>query len=66
MSIRLIAQELYRLEKEVSVIEKLLFSARAEDRDELKDRLRKVKAERNRAKKMLEGAKDEPKYRLPR
>lgn len=66
MSIRLIALELYRLEKEVSAIEKELASARDEHRDELKDRLRKIKAERNRARKMLEGAKEEPKYRLPR
>ena len=66
MSIRLIALELYRLEKEVSAIEKELASARDKGRDELKDRLRKIKAERNQIKKMLEGAKEEPKYRLPR
>jgi len=66
MSIRLIALELYRLEKEVSAIEKELASARDESRDELKDRLRKIKAERNRVKTMLDGAKEEPKYRLPR
>lgn len=66
MSIRLIALELYRLEKEVSGREKELASAGVECRDELEDRLRKVKAERNRVKKMIEGAKGEPKYRLPR
>jgi GAF domain-containing protein len=66
MSIRLIAIELYRLEKEVSAIEKELASARDENQDELKDRLRKIKAERNRIKKTLEGAKAEPKYRRPR
>lgn len=66
MSIRLIALELYRLEREVSAIEEELASARDENRDELKDRLRKVKAERNRVKNMLEGAKEEPKYRRPR
>ena len=66
MSIRLIALELYRLEKEVSVIEKGLASAQEENRDELKDRLRKIKAERNRVKKLLEVAKEEPKYRRPR
>lgn len=66
MSIRLIALELYRLEKEVTALEKELVSAGAKDRDVLKDRLRKVKAERNSVKKTLEGAKGEPKYRLPR
>lgn len=66
MSIRLIALELYRLEREVSAIEKELASARSEHRDELRDRLRKIRAERNQMKKMLEGAKEEPKYRLPR
>ena len=35
MSIRLIALELYRLEKEVSVLEKELASAQEENRDEL-------------------------------
>ena len=66
MSIRLIALELYRLEREVSAIEEELASARDEKRDELKDSLRKIKAERNRVKNMLEGAKEEPKYRRPR
>lgn len=66
MSIRLIALELYRLEKEVSAVEKELDSAREGNRDGLKDRLRKIKAERNRIKKVLEGAKEEPKYRRPR
>jgi hypothetical protein len=66
MSIRLIALELYRLEKEVSAIEKELTSAKGKNRDELKDRLRKVRAERNEVKKMLEGAKEEPKYCRPR
>ena len=66
MSIRLIALELYRLEREVSAIEEELASARDENQDELKDRLRKIKAERNRVKNMIEGAKEEPKYRRPR
>ena len=66
MSIRLIALELYRLEREVNAVEKEMASARDENRDELKDRLRKIKAERNRVRKMLEGAKEEPKYRKPR
>jgi len=66
MSVRLIALELYRLEREVNAVEKEMASARDENRDELKDRLRKIKAERNRVRKVLEGAKAEPKYRRPR
>ena len=66
MSLRLIALELYRLEKEVSALEKELLSAPDEHQHERQDRLRKTKAERARVKKMLDGAKEEPKCRLPR
>ena len=51
---------------QLTLIEKELAGAVIENQDELKDRLRKVKAERNGVKKMLEGAKAEPQYRLPR
>ena len=36
-----------------------------EDRDEIKDRLRKVRAERNRMQRILDGAKEPPAYRKP-
>jgi hypothetical protein len=35
-------------------------------REEVEDELRKAKAERDRVKRMLEGAKEEPPYRKPR
>jgi hypothetical protein len=66
MSIRLIAKDLYRLQQEVAALEQELKNAKSEDREPLKDRLRKAKAERNRMLNILEGAKDPPSYRRPR
>lgn len=63
MSIRLIAKDLYRLQKEVEEAEKELDHASEAERQELEDRLRKVKAERDRMRKILEGAKEQPPYR---
>jgi hypothetical protein len=55
----MIAKDLYRLEKEVK-------AAPSEKREQLGDRLRKVKAERDRMWGILEGAKETPTYRKPR
>lgn len=63
MSIRLIAKDLYRLQREVEEAEKELDHASEAERQELEDRLRKVKAERDRMRKILEGAKEQPPYR---
>jgi chromosome segregation ATPase len=63
MSIRLIARDLYRLQREVEEAEKELDHASEAERQELEDRLRKVKAERDRMRKILEGAKEQPPYR---
>lgn len=63
MSIRLIAKDLYRLQKEVEEAEKELDHASEAERQELEDRLRNVKAERDRMRKILEGAKEQPPYR---
>ena len=58
MSIRLLAKDLYRLIGEVEKIEKELNSALPEKKSELHDQLRKLKAERNRLQRALEGSKD--------
>ena len=65
MSIRMIAQELYRLEREVEGLEREIEAAPFEDREALRDRLRKIKAERDRMRRVLDGAKDPPPMRQP-
>ncbi len=55
MSIQMLAQELYRLLKEVEKIEKQLESAPPEKKEEIKDKLRKLSAERNRIRAALDG-----------
>jgi len=57
MSIRMIAKDLYRLLQEVEKIEKQIENAPIEKREELKDQLRKVRAERNRMRRILDGKK---------
>ena len=66
MSIKLIARDLYRLEQEVEKLEKRIASARPEEKEELKDQLRKVKAERNHMRGILDGNKETPRVRMPR
>jgi len=58
LSIRLIAKDLYRLQQEVEKLEKQIKSTDAEKRKVLKDRLRKLTAERNRMRKILNGEID--------
>jgi peptidoglycan hydrolase CwlO-like protein len=55
MSIQLIAKELYHFQKEVEKIEKQIEDASYEKREEMKDQLRKTKAERDRIRRMLNG-----------
>ena len=59
MSIRLLAIELYKQIKEVEELEKKLDDSplAIDVRNELNERLRRVRAERDRIKAMLEGAK---------
>jgi len=61
----MIAQELYRLEKEVEKLEEQCRSAPFQDRESIKERLRQVKAERNRMRRALDGAKEPPPFRQP-
>ncbi len=58
MSIRLIAKDLYQLIREVEQLEKQIENAPVEKREETSDRLRKLKAERDRMRRILDGTKD--------
>ncbi|MEW5908435.1 MAG: hypothetical protein AB1659_01390 [Thermodesulfobacteriota bacterium] len=60
MSIRLIAKDLYRLIREVESLEKEIETAPSHKQEALKDRLRRLKAERDHIRRMLEGSKDTP------
>lgn len=62
MSIRNLAQELYRAQKEVEELEKKLshFSGPESERFRLETRLREARAERDRLRKMLDDAKRGP------
>ncbi|MFW5636194.1 MAG: hypothetical protein ACOC3A_06010 [Thermodesulfobacteriota bacterium] len=62
MSIQLVARELYRLIREVEALEKEIAAAPHADREELKDRLRRLKAERDRMRRMVDGGKEAPSY----
>ena len=66
MPIQLIARDLYRLQQEVETLEKELNSTPMGHRGELKEQLRKIRAERDRMHKILEGTKEPPSVRKPR
>jgi hypothetical protein len=61
MSIRLLAQDLYRLQREVENLERQLKSAPADQHETIEAKLREVRAERNRLRAALDGQKDSPK-----
>ncbi|MFZ7111213.1 MAG: hypothetical protein ACOWYE_05975 [Desulfatiglandales bacterium] len=63
--IRMVAQDLYRLQKEVERLENLLKRAHPDQRAALEDELRKAVTERDRMHKVLEGSKDPSPYRKP-
>ncbi len=58
MSIRLLARELYRLQKEAERLEAELSRAPNDRKETIKDKLRIVRAERNRMRTALDGQKD--------
>jgi len=58
MPIRMIAREFYRLIQEVESLEKKLKSLPFEKQSQIKDQLRKTKAERDRMHAILEGKKE--------
>jgi hypothetical protein len=61
----MIAKELYHLQQEVEKLEAEIESASPNEREALRERLRKLKPERDRMRKMLDGEKDPPPFRQP-
>jgi hypothetical protein len=66
VSIRLIAKELYLLKQEVERLEREIETAPYERREALADALRKVRAEKDRMLRALEGSKETSPTRRPR
>jgi len=62
----MIAKDLYRLRQEVEMLEEQAKHAPSEKQEELKEILRKKRAELDRMKRMLDGAKEPPSYRKAR
>ena len=62
----MIAKDLYLLRQEVERLEEQAKDAPFEKQEELKDILRKKRAELNRMQRMMDGAKEPPSYRKPR
>lgn len=60
MSIRLIAKDLYRLIREVAELQQRIDEAPPEKKDAFQDELRKIKAERDRLRRALDGSKEVP------
>ena len=65
MSIRIIAQDLYRFKREAERLEKELKVAPPEKGRELVELLRKTRSEEKRLQRILDGAKEPPPYRRP-
>jgi len=65
VSIRMIAKDIYRLRQEVETLEEQVKNTSSEKQAEVKDLLRKRRAELIRMQRMLEGAKESPSYRKP-
>jgi|LGVE01.1.fsa_nt_gb uncharacterized protein YlxW (UPF0749 family) len=61
----MIARDLYHLQKEVEKLEKEVRSATPETQEAMKDRLRILRAERNRMRNVLDGAKVPPPFHQP-
>ena len=66
MAIRMIAKELYKLQQEVEELEGQVESTPIPERAALEERLRRLRAERNRMRKILDGKKVSPPYRQVR
>ncbi len=58
VSIRLIAKDLYRCMREVELLERRVQNASPGERSALMDRLRKLNAEREELRRILEGSKE--------
>lgn len=62
MSIRMIARELYHLQQAVEKLEAQIRSAPPEQREAMEHRLRRLKVERDRMRRTLDGAKVPPPF----
>ena len=62
----MIAKELYDLQQEVEKLEAEIASAPPDEREAMRERLRRLKAERDRMRKVLDGEKVPPSFRQPR
>ncbi len=60
MSIRLLAKELYRLQQEVGKLARELEETPFDQSEHLQARLRALRAERDRLRRLLDGQKDAP------
>ena len=60
MSIRLIAVELYRLQREVYRLEEKLAQAPLLEREGVREQLRKARGRRDHMRRVLDGQKDRP------
>ena len=58
MTIRGIARDLYRLQQQVEKLQKAFESAARKEQADIEHQLRKVKAERNRLRRILDGQLD--------
>ncbi len=62
MSIRHLAQEIYRLEKELSRLKKIQSAASEQDMHDLSFEISRVKKERDELKARLESRKEKPRF----
>ncbi len=58
MTIRAIAEDLYRLQQKVEALEKKLELPAQRKQDDIETRLREARAERNRLRRILDGQLD--------
>jgi hypothetical protein len=58
MTIRELAKDLYRLQQEVTILEKEFETAPIEKRSTIEQQLRQAKAERDRMRRILDGQLD--------
>jgi hypothetical protein len=65
MPIRMIAKELYELLREVERLEAEIEAATPHEREAMRERLKKLKSERNRMRKILDGEKVPPPFQQP-
>ena len=66
MSIRFIARDLYRLQRDVEKLEESLKTSSTKDIDGIENRLLQLRAERDHLRAVLEAKKERPPYRQPK